>query len=81
MRGLDRIFRFRTSVQAVKSIFNPKSLFATGAPGLWYDLSLTDGTLFQNVVGTIPVTAVEQPVGLVLFAAAVAHELEPVSVH
>ena len=66
MRGLDRIFRFRTSVQAVKSIFNPKSLFATGAPGLWYDLSLTDGTLFQNVVGTIPVTAVEQPVGLVL---------------
>ena len=45
--------------------FSPLSLFANGEQGGWYDPSdLT--TLFQDAAGTTPVTAVEQPVGLVL---------------
>ena len=45
--------------------FSPLSLFANGEPGGWYDPSdLT--TLYQDAAGTTPVTAVEQPVGLVL---------------
>lgn len=40
-------------------------LFAAGEQGVWYDPSdLT--TLFQDSAGTQPVTAVEQPVGLML---------------
>ena len=43
--------------------FNPLTWFASGEQGAWYDPSdLT--TLFQDSAGTIPVTAVEQPVGL-----------------
>ena len=45
--------------------FSPASLFAGGAQGVWYapdDFS----TLFQDSAGTTPVTAVEQPVGLML---------------
>lgn len=45
--------------------FDPASLFAQGEQGVWYgpsDLS----TLFQDSAGTTPVTAVEQPVGLML---------------
>lgn len=42
-----------------------RALFAAGEQGVWYDPSdLT--TLFQDAAGTIPVTAVEQPVGLML---------------
>ena len=45
--------------------FSPLSWFAAGEQGAWYDPSdLT--TLFQNSAGTTPVTAVEQPVGLML---------------
>lgn len=45
--------------------FTPASLFAASEPGGWYDPSdLT--TLYQDAAGTTPVTAVEQPVGLVL---------------
>ena len=45
--------------------FAPSSLFRANEQGVWYDPSdLT--TLFQNAAGTIPVTAVEQPVGLML---------------
>ena len=45
--------------------FDPSTLFANGEPGAWYDPSdLT--TLFQDAAGTTPVTAVEQPVGLML---------------
>ena len=41
------------------------SLFSNGEQGAWYDPSdLT--TLFQDAAGTTPVTAVEQPVGLML---------------
>ena len=45
--------------------FSPAILFASGEPGAWYDPSDLS-TLFQDSAGTIPVTAVEQPVGLML---------------
>ena len=41
------------------------SLFAQGEPGVWYDPS-DFSTLFQDAAGTVPVTAVEQPVGRIL---------------
>lgn len=45
--------------------FSPALLFAAGEVGAWYDPSdLT--TMFQDSAGTTPVTAVEQPVGLIL---------------
>ncbi|MFA5899403.1 MAG: hypothetical protein WC829_09865 [Hyphomicrobium sp.] len=42
-----------------------RSLFGNGEVGAWYDPSDL-ATLFQNSAGTTPVTAVEQPVGLIL---------------
>ena len=45
--------------------FSPASLFAAGEPGAWYDPS-DFSTLFQDSAGTTPVTAVAQPVGLML---------------
>lgn len=46
-------------------LFNPLNLFSASEPGVWYDPSdLT--TLFQDNNGTTPVTAVNQPVGLML---------------
>ena len=49
----------------ISRLFTPASLFAAGEVGAWYDPSdLT--TLFQDSAGTTPVTAVEQPVGLML---------------
>ena len=49
----------------VGGLFSIPSLFASGAPGVWYDPS-DYSTLFQDSAGTTPVTAVEQPVGLML---------------
>jgi hypothetical protein len=47
------------------SSWSPTSLFANSEPGAWFDPSdLT--TLFTDAAGTTPVTAVEQPVGLML---------------
>ena len=40
-------------------------LFAGGVPGVWFDPSDLS-TLFQDAAGTLPVTSVEQPVGLML---------------
>lgn len=40
-----------------------KKLFANGEQGFWYDPS-DMGTMFQDAAGTVPVTAVGQPVGL-----------------
>lgn len=40
-------------------------LFANGEQGVWYDPSDLS-TLFQDAAGTTPVTAMEQPVGLML---------------
>ena len=45
--------------------FTPLSLFSSGEQGAWYDPSDT-ATLFQDSAGTTAVTAVEQPVGLML---------------
>jgi hypothetical protein len=45
--------------------FSPLSLFTSGVQGAWYDPS-DYNTLFQDSAGTTPVTAVEQPVGLML---------------
>lgn len=41
------------------------SLFAAGEQGVWYDPA-DFSTLFQDAAGTIPVTALEQPVGRML---------------
>lgn len=46
-------------------LFKPSSLFTTGVNGAWYDPSDLS-TLYQNAAGTTPVTAMEQPVGLML---------------
>lgn len=46
-------------------IWTPASLFAGGEQGAWYDPS-DFSTMFQDSAGTIPVTAVEQPVGRIL---------------
>jgi hypothetical protein len=43
--------------------FSPASLFTSGVVGAWYDPS-DYSSLFQDSAGTTPVTAVEQPVGL-----------------
>ena len=43
----------------------PSALFALGEQGAWYDPSDMT-TLFQDFAGTIPVTALGQPVGLML---------------
>ena len=45
--------------------FSPASLFAAGEVGAWYDPS-DFSTMFQESTGVTPVTAVEQPVGLLL---------------
>ena len=42
-----------------------KALFSNSEQGVWYDPS-DRATLFQDSAGTTPVTAVEQPVGLIL---------------
>ena len=50
---------------AVQAVFTPAKLFESGANGLWLDPS-DSTTMFQDSAGTTPVTAVEQPVGLIL---------------
>ena len=57
--------RLTAIASAVKRLFSPASLFRNSEQGVWYDPS-DFSTLFQNSAGTTPVTAVEQPVGLVL---------------
>lgn len=48
-----------------KAGVNPSALFSASEPGAWYDPSYMS-TLFQDSAGTVPVTAVEQPVGRML---------------
>ena len=64
-----------TSVsKAVGGVFRPtlnqliKSLFSNGEQGFAYDPNDPNdlSTMFQNASGTVPVTAVGQPVGLML---------------
>jgi len=45
--------------------FSPRSLFASGEQGAWYDPSDLS-TMFQDSAGTTPVTADGQPVGKIL---------------
>lgn len=45
--------------------FSPLSFFAAGEQGAWYDSS-DFSTMFQDRAGTTPVTAVGQPVGMLL---------------
>ena len=47
------------------SVFNPVSLFSSGEDGAYFDAA-TIATLLQNAAGTTPVTAVGQPIGLLL---------------
>ena len=47
------------------SRFSPSSLFSSGEQGVWYDPSSIN-TLYQDSQGVTPVTAVGQPVGLML---------------
>ena len=53
-------------VRGIRSAWNPRTtLFGNSEVGAWYDPS-DYSTLFQDSAGTTPVTAVEQPVGLML---------------
>lgn len=61
LRGTNRNFR-RVSPRVP---FNPRKLFRNSEQGVHYDPSDLS-TLFQDSAGTTPVTAVEQPVGLML---------------
>lgn len=49
----------------IAALFTPRQLFTAGVNGAWYDPS-DFSTMFQNAAGTTPVTAVGQPVGLML---------------
>jgi hypothetical protein len=52
-------------VRSLSPIQRAINILKSAGPGAWYDPSdLT--TLFQDSAGTTPVTAVEQPVGLIL---------------
>lgn len=53
------------SVQSFAAGYTPASMFTSGLQGAWYDPS-DMSTLFQDSGGTSPVTAMEQPVGLML---------------
>lgn len=58
-------FGFTKITAAIRAAFSPSSLFAANEPGVWFDPSDLS-TLFQDAAGTTSVTAVEQPVGLML---------------
>ena len=63
---LGKLLNYGLSVgKGLLGAFSPLSLFASGEQGVWYDPS-DFTTLFQDSAGTTPVTAVEQPVGLIL---------------
>jgi hypothetical protein len=62
---INSLYIFETLVGEVVAGFTPLDLFQNGEQGVWYDPSdLT--TLFQDSVGTTPVTADGDPVGLML---------------
>lgn len=66
MRSLDRLFKSRLNGTGLKPLVQYiKDLFSNNEQGAWYDPS-DMSTLYQDAAGTIPVTAVEQPVGLML---------------
>ena len=65
MLGDREVSRVYLGANMVWQKFSPASLFAQGEQGAWYDPS-DFSTLFQDSAGTVPVTAVGQPVGLML---------------
>ena len=65
MPSLALACRLSAVSRASRRPFSPASLFSSGEQGVWYDPS-DFSTLFQDAAGTTPVTAVEQPVGLIL---------------
>jgi len=64
-RGEPLLTSESTLIEYAASLFTPATLFSNGKSGLWWDYSDLS-TLFQDVAGTIPVTADGDPVGLVL---------------
>jgi hypothetical protein len=48
----------------IAGAFTPRDLFRNGGQGVWFDTS-DFSSMFQDAAGTIPVTAVGQPVGLI----------------
>ena len=58
-------FGFGFPKNYIAALFSPAQLFTGSTNGAWYDPS-DFSTLFQDAAGTTPVTAVEQPVGLML---------------
>ena len=56
---------FIASTAGQTASFSPAQLFTGSTNGVWYDPSDMT-TLYQDAAGTTPVTAVEQPVGLML---------------
>jgi len=61
---LTTILRRQGAVEA-PYVFSPSELFASGEEGCWYDPS-DFTTLYADTAGTTAITAVEQPVGLML---------------
>jgi hypothetical protein len=57
--------RGRLINRMIDVVYWPRKLFANNEVGTWFDPS-DMSTLFQNQAGTTPVTAVEQPVSLML---------------
>jgi hypothetical protein len=55
-------YRLRGTGTYGLDVFAPTNLFASSEKGVWFDASDIT-TLFQDAAGTIPVTAVGQPVG------------------
>jgi len=65
MPSLALACRLSAVSRASRRPFSPASLFSSGEQGVWYDPS-DMSTMFQDAAGTTPVTAVGQPVGLIL---------------
>jgi len=61
---LTTILRRQGAVEA-PYVFSPSELFASSEKGVWYDPS-DFTTFYSNTAGTTAITAVEQPVGLML---------------
>lgn len=58
-------WQLRPGLHAGAGAFNPRSLFRSGEQGVLYDPNDLSA-LFQDSAGTTPVTAADQPVGLML---------------
>lgn len=64
-RNINPITRVIRNIGNIDAALSPMSIFSSGVGGCWLDPSDMT-TLYQDAAGTIPVTAVEQPVGKML---------------